>query len=514
MKSFAFFREKQSLKKWLFTIFIALLPALITLGILSFIFNVDITNFRPRIWHDQGSYWHWARSFSEYSFDVGYNGFDETIAPASFNHYAENGPFYQVIYGTTGKFLGWTNALPIYINMGLVSVALLIFMRATKLETKQIGHIGLLMTFLFPILLYLPTSMHESLNQAIAIVIASIFYLLLKEKEKISTFQKIIFILFLVIASLIRLSWAILLLPFFFMLLKGKTLKKLSISILLSAVLGYAVLKISSSLLPPTGNIIFELIYDSLTLGPSVLLNHIREQLSFLLSREKNRMDLVVTLQALILAIANLFYLARMLKKRVSSTTFFQSSSFFNFYNLLTPLGMGIVFYLVNGFHRIFIPHIIISALLLIASKKYIPIYALLFFNIIASQPFISKYKATPANFLPDSKEFVDSRALLEKYVFFDTETDNSWCNTLLIPVHEYNKYVTMMPVGIGISPIISPDNLEYPLKSKYLLLDQESLARGAYIKYFPMESLDLELLDSLPHTNIYYNPASGCPLE
>jgi len=70
----------------------------ITLGILSFIFNVDITNFRPRIWHDQSSYWHWARSFSEYGFDVGYNGFDETIAPAPFNHYAENGPFWQAFW--------------------------------------------------------------------------------------------------------------------------------------------------------------------------------------------------------------------------------------------------------------------------------------------------------------------------------------------------------------------------------------------------------------------------------
>ena len=501
-------------RSWLLTIFIALLPTLITLSILGGIFKVNIADFRPRIWHDHGGYWHWARSFSEYGFDVGYNGFDEAVAPAEFNHYAENGPFYQMIYGGIGKVFGWSDALPIYINMGLLGIALMIFMRTVKLNTKQMLHIGLLMILLLPILLYLTTSMHESLNQAIAIIIASIFYLLYEKKEGIGALQKTFFILFLFIAALIRLSWAILFLPLFFMILEGKLLKKLFLSLILSALLGYAILQISSYLMPPAGNIIFDLLRDSLENGFYVFSAHIKEQLNNLFFREKNRMDLIVTLEAVILAIWNLFYLVGMIRKKLSSTTIFQSQPFFNFYNLLVPLGMGVVFYLVNGFHRIFIPHILISALLLIASKKYIPIYVLLFFGILTSQPFINKYKATPANFLPDSKEFVDSRALLEQHVFFDTETDNPWCNTLLVPAHEYYNYVTMVPAGIGVSPIISPENLKYPLKSKYILLDAKTLARNVYVKYFPMEKLDLELLDSLPHTELYYNHASGCPLK
>ena len=508
---------------WLLTILVALLPTFLTIIIISGIFQANITNFRPRIGHDQDGYWHWARSFSEYGFNVGYNGFDESVAPAEFNHYAENGPFYQMIYGGIGQIIGWRDALPIYINMALIAIALIIFIRVAKLENGQILHVGALVVLLFPLLLYLPSSMHESLNQAISILLASIFWHLYTKKKKQNTAQNLLFIAFIIFASLIRLSWAILFFPFFFMLLQGNIFKKTILALLFSAILSYAVMRVSSYLLPPAGNIIFELLRRSLTEGKHVFLEHLSKQLTPLLTKEKNQMDLVVTLQLLTLTGWNFYYLFAEFKKKMSSqgssiseTTshLFTSLPLFNLYNLLTPLGMSLFFYLVNGYHRIFIPHILITALLLISRKKYIPVYAMLIVGLLGSAPFLKNYQSISANFQPNSQEFIETRAILEKHLIFDEENENAWCNTILIPTNLYHTYITMIPTGFGTPSIISPENLTNPLKSKFVLLDDTTLTRGAYIKYFPLDELNLELLDSLPLAELYYNPGSGCLLE
>ena len=496
-------------RSWFLSILIAILPALLTMIILGDFFGVKLVNFHPKIWNDQVGYWFWAKSFSAVGFNAGYNGWDEMVAPATFNPYGENGPFYQIIYGSIGKLVGWQTALPIYINMVLLSLALLIFIRATKFENAQILHVGASVLLLFPILLYLPLSSHETLNQVIAILLALLFYNLQKGETK--GYLKIFFALFLFFASLIRLSWAVLFLPFFFMLVKGKFIKKTIISLALSAVLGYVSLRVSGYLLPPTGNIILELLRETGSAGIYPLLHHIKSQLENLL-RPNYRMDLIVSVEAFSLGVWNLFYLLKLQKKKLPYSKLIESTPFFNSYNLFIPLGMGVVFYLTAGFHRIFIPHILISVLLLISEKKYRPVYLSLFIGVIFYTPFWTAYQNIPINYQPNSAEFLETQNALQKIIIFDENTANHWCNTLLLPIDRYNDYVTMLPAGIGASPIIAPQNLVYPLKSKYILLDDETLARGAYMKYFPMDDLKLDLLDSLPRAKIYYNNDSECP--
>ena len=510
MKNFNLSQQKT--RKWLLTIFIALLPTLITLALLNGVFRVNIADFRPRMWNDQVGYWYWAKSFSAVGFDAGYNGWDETVAPASFNPYGENGPFYQILYGTIGKIVGWRNALPIYINMGLLTLAIIIFIKTTKLGNKQILHLGAILTLLFPILMYIPLSSHESLNQAIAILIASIFYILFNQKKSVNIYFKILFALFLFAASLIRLSWAILFLPLFFMLLEGKILKKIVFSFIISFLFGYASLRVSSYLLPPTGNIILELIKEIRIYGLPVLLNRIIYQIEFLFLNPHNRIDLIISLQALFLGIWNISYIVTLFKKKLRNTT--ETLPFFNLYNLLVPLGMGIVFYLVFGFHRIFATHILISALLLLTQKKYLPIYLSLLIGVLAFQPFGSWYEHVEVNYKPNTIEFTKTRRAIREYIIFDKETNNPWCNTVLFPFEDYEKYVSMFPAGIGASPIVVPKKLNYPLKSKYLLLEEGTLSQGRYPDHFHIEDLNIRLLDSIHHIDIYYNNDSGCPLD
>jgi hypothetical protein len=212
--------------KWVLTIFVALLPTIISFCLLWGL-KVKITDFRPTVWNDQVGYWFWARTFSLYGFTGGYNGWDEFVPKAAFNPYGENGPFYPMIYGMIGRFFGWKNYTPLLINMGVIAIALIIFIKVANLERKQILVTGLLTITLWPILIYIPTSSHESLNQAIGILIASIFYILLTREKPIALFQHIFFLLFLVIATFVRLSWGLLLFPFFLMTIEGKLQRRL-----------------------------------------------------------------------------------------------------------------------------------------------------------------------------------------------------------------------------------------------------------------------------------------------
>lgn len=494
--------------KWITAVLMAALPATICLLILSFGFGVEFSHYRPRMWNDQIGYWHWARSFSYYGFGGGYNGWDELTARAAFNPFGENGPFYPAIYGSIGRLVGWTSSLPLMINMGIIAVSIFTFIYVAQLDRKQMLMTGIATILLWPVLLYMPTSMHESLNQAIAILMASIFFVLLLQKENTPPYQKIIFLAFTIFAAFIRLSWGLLFLPLFFLILAGKFPQRLIAASVLSAFLGVAIMQLYGLLVPPTGNIIYTLIESSISSGPGVFIRHITNELQHLIYSPKNRIDLIIVIQLLTLAIWSVLGIIRSKGKmewRKSQQA--QSTIYFNIYNLLMPLLMALIFYLVNGFNRILVTHILLSVLLLIAQKNYRPIAAILLIGVIAGQPYLSEFKQLKENFLPDSNEFIDSRNLIEEFVIFDEETDNRWCNTLLLPINEYNYHVSMIPPGIGISPIIYPESIEFPLKSKYLLLDQSTFNLFS-------DNINTELLVSLAHVNLYYNFDSACPRE
>ncbi len=492
------------LPKWILAILMALSPAIVSLCTLYFGLGVKITNYRPVMWNDQIGYWHWARSFSFYGFDSGYNGWDELIAKAVFNPYGENGPFYPLIYGSIGRIFGWTSYSPILINMGLIAIALFVFIQVAKLGRKQIFMTGLLTLLLWPILLYMPTSMHESLNQAIAISLASIFYYILVTKNGIvKTPLKIVFGVIIIMAAFIRLSWGLLLLPLFFVILKGKKSIRVIFAILLSIFFGFAIMQLYGVLIPPTGNIIYRLIEGTITSGPSVFFDHMSNELGHLFTRERNRIDLVVVAQLLTLVFWCTIQL--ILSQKNNSSKLNRSLHYFNVYNLLMPLTMALVFYLVNGYNRILITHILISALLLITQRNYWPVVTILLIGVVANKPFLNEFMSLHPNFLPDTKEFIDSRNLIEEHVVFDEDTNNRWCNTLLIPINEYNYHVPMIPPGIGISPIIYPDSIEFPLKSKFLLFNQETFTRFS-------SDINTETLVQLSHVSLYYNLDSACP--
>jgi hypothetical protein len=172
----------------------------------------------------------------------------------------------------------------------------------------------------------------------------------------------------------------------------------------------------------------------------------------------------------------------------------------------------GMTFYLADGFYRIFVPPMLVSVLVQIAQKEYKFIKIFLVLSLLFAPIFINylwNYPALQADYTTRIPEIAKSQAELEKYLVFDKELKNSWCNTILIPLEFYDYRVTIIPPGIGISYILTPQIYTQKLKSKFLLLDDES-----YQKFIQNNNLNVELLATLNTGNLYYNRDSGCEIK
>ena len=121
--------------------------------------------------------------------------------------------------------------------------------------------------------------------------------------------------------------------------------------------------------------------------------------------------------------------------------------------------------------------------------------------------PFLELYMDFSDNFRYDIQGVHEIQTEIEKVVVFDEETDNAWCNTILMSYRYSEDIGFLIPSGIGISLIVRQEELAFPLKSKYVFLPNgEDL--------FLENELKLQKLVSLSEGEIYFNIDSGCSIQ
>ena len=76
------------------------------------------------------------------------------------------------------------------------------------------------------------------------------------------------------------------------------------------------------------------------------------------------------------------------------------------------------------------------------------------------------------------------------------------WCNTLLTA--QYPPHLIAIPPGIGLSVLQKPEEMTHPPRSRYLLLDDGSLARFVL-------PLHLDPIATLGYGTMYENRDAGC---
>ena len=504
-----YFNEKtKAIPGWLISALIAILPIIIICAIIYWGFGAKLSDFRPYTWNDQTSYWIWVRSFSKYSFNVGYNVGNEWPAPAAFNHYGEGSPMYVYLYGFIAKLVGWSPQLPILINFCLIAIAIYWFTRALKLDSFQIVLTGLVALLFWPILIFLPTSSQETLNQVIGITLAITFYKLLFRNETVKPHLKLIFILFLLFASITRLSWALLFIPLIFLCSDGKLFRKIILSAIFGPIFILGSILITKYLVPPWGNSILSTLGQVREIGPQVFLTYFSNQIGQL-ANESNYPSLIVLLELLIILGWSFQKIWKHTRSKPISKDSNIALNIFNAYNVTSIILGGLLVYLVPGYFRVFIPPLLVVVLLQIAEKDFTPVLVLFGISILfLTVPMLQCFDAWKGDFHPIDSQIVQSQDVINENVVFDTTTNNMWCNTLLLPVDNYDYRVMLIPPGIGVSHLSAWLPLpEYPLKSKYLLFDQDFYQTIR-------DKLHVELLASLPVGDLYYNLDSGCRIK
>lgn len=515
MKKIFAFLEKvssgiNSVPTWVLITMAVFLPILIVCVRIYWELHTSLLSYGPySSWEDETAYWLRVRSFSHVGLNVGYNSPNELVAPIAFNRYGEGSPLYIYLYGSIARLIGWFPYLPILINFVILALAIFLFIHCTKLDRLQIVFTGLIAVMTWPILAYLPMTSHETLNQAIAFILAIAFFKLLTNREQSSVSVRISFVAFVYLAALIRLSWGFLLIPVLFYSLEGKAIRRAFFAVLLGLGLYISAMVITSYLVPPINNSIFVTMRDGLDHGPQVFIERIVDQFVQLTRSRVINANIAILFQITTIIGWNIFRLAHSIKSRIALSSILQSWPVFDIYNTATLVLAGLAFYIQSTFSRAFAPSVLLSYVLLAARKDYKFLSTLLILNIAFFNFYVGPNTGSSnilkADFTTEFPQRASLQSKFEKWIVFDPAAKNPWCNTLLIPLEYYDYRLMVVPPGIGIS-FVADDywTVKTPLKSKYLLFDQDTYELLA-------DHLNIQLLESSSIGDLYYNLDSGC---
>jgi hypothetical protein len=438
------------------------------------------------IWNDELVYWHGILTFLNVGFNGGYYVFNELSAQVSFTHFDPHGPWYFAFLGVVSSLTGWSPVIAIGYNLAFLSAALIFFLCLVRPSARSAFLLALFLGSFWPITLFVPIAMQESLHQAIGVVLAACFFVLLKEQERLSLLSRLLMAAFLFFAAALRSTW-ILLFPAFLYgcLLHGNKFRygwrgvpTWALTSFFTIVVTFVVsMRFMSPY--PDGFVaqLFNAAAQSLQGSFRVFVDHFSSGVVSLKSGDTN--EIVLRLGAIfILVFATASFLLvprwrccnRLALDRTEATVHL--------------LNVGIIGLFLLAFYDIFdwrdyrvlAPHILFATLLSFARKKYIISASFVLVNLsIIFHSFDTFTRFHQQRYRSQKEEIALFAARAAPYIRYDASTDNAWCNTVLThAIHRFDFPAAMqsLPAGIGFTILTDSRLITPPIKSKYLILD------------------------------------------
>jgi hypothetical protein len=494
-------------------------PAIMTSLLVRYYFNTTLRDFIPGAINDEVDYWYETLTFTKVGFNGGYQTFEEHPALAKFFHFEAHGPMFPMLFGTVGRFVGWhTYSGPIF-NAVLIALALCIFIFIAKLDSRQLMLVGLATLTFWPLLLYLPTNMQESLHQAIAIIFAGIFYVLISGIEQSSIKFNALSLSFILFASLIRPTWSFLLIPFFILILRDKSKSRLALAFLKAIFLIILSFFISFYWSAPYPNEFVRRLLNALSISfpkgiQFFILHAVANSKGWISIYNGAPLEVLQRYQIsflfIICSVSVFFFWKHGIKKagQIIDPAVL-NENLFHIFNLGAISLAVILFYRPLDFqdYRVCAPYLLITILLLIALKKRFWLVGLIILSNLLFMPALHRtYKENlSGNFVYDRQSIVLFHQAIKDLIAYK-ENSNPWCNTLLsfISPDSLPYQFIGLPPGFGISYIYKLDRLRFPIKSKYILLDEKgyNLLNG---------KVNMKLLGATSLGNLFVNSDSGC---
>jgi hypothetical protein len=427
--------------------------------------------------NDQVDYWHKTLSFTKVGMKPGYYTIGSETVPASdLGRYGVNGPFYPVIYGLIGDVVGWQSWTSIPINFALLGSSLVAFAAVARLRVWQAALSSLAVVCIWAVPFYAITAMQEALNQAIAIALAGVFVRALSQRAGTSRRERVLSIVFVVVATVLRFSWGLLLIPLL-VLYANKLTKLRAVAILFIGVVPMlASMLLVSRLQAPGANSILDrmrAVGSSPWAGVSKLAEvtsgnaaaFFRASYTLVDGGPQNWQILGVIAVAAAVVVPLRWFRARQ-AVRFASGGMDAPEAWFHLVNLGTIVVASWVLYLPGpGYWRIFGSALVVSVLVMIARRRVVPVALFVATCLLMFPAFDALFRLmqTP-NFEVPRPMWDANRTLLAQSLKYQTNAPTPWCNTVLIPVELLDWRATLLPAGMGIDTYFPP---HFPIMPK-----------------------------------------------
>lgn len=480
---------------------VILVPAAVSLLLPALLMGSRLDAYTPA-WSDEVVYWHSALTFSQVGFDGGYYTHAEQPAPAAFSHFDTHGPWFPMLLGGIARLAGWYPQSVPFLNLLLLTAALALFVRLTRPDARQLLFTGLLMLVFWPVLLYAPSSMQESLHQSAGIVLAALFCIQLAQGE--NTPRRVL------AAALALIALAALRLP----LLAYGSGRARQVRLLLAGAGFVAAFLLFQWLGAPYPynftTRLLPILAASPAEGLSIWLRQFIGNLRWLTLGEP--LEIALRFQVILLVVALLVGRASASRALVRARRWLFGSSRlpageagFHLVNLGLLLALNLALYDIFAWRDYWVlaPHLLLSALLLIAFRRLRLAGLLIATGALLLPAFVTTYRDLHrVHFTADRAEIAAFASAIEAHVRYRPGAPSVWCNTIL--TDNLPPLLLGVPPGIGFSVDATLALVSLPPRSRYLLLKPENAARAA-------EAAPLRRLENLPERSLYLNETAEC---
>jgi len=442
---------------------------------------------------DEVSYWHQIATFSKVGFGNGYYTYQEYTAPA-LSAYGAWGPGFPLLFGSLLAVVGVSYTTIVWLNLATFTALAFGALRVAGAGRWWIG--GLLVTYT-PLLLYLPTGMQEPLHLGLAVLLAVLFHRLLVAEPGSRRQPAIAVVTLIVLASLLRSTWALLLVPA--ALLAGRGFKPV-LGALVAAV-GFIALFPLWAAPFPYGNT-FK-IQHAATLGDKVhlLAANVGRNVALLLQVRGSYYQVPIAqhYQLIVAVVAALAVAVTVRRVRAASVTVCLA--------LIPAVLFVVVFYDVGPGVRVLAAHVlfagVFAALLRPRWTRALPAL-LVVTNLLTLSWFKHDFVLFAGMDVRGNRSAIAAeRAALGRYLHYDPSADR-WCNTILLADGRGFTQTLAVPPGFGVGVDLN-HRFPGPLRSAYVI------ATDVTLPMLPSAGSHLVLVAPTPQGGLYRNLDSPC---
>jgi hypothetical protein len=479
---------------------VAGVPVLV-LALVHAFFGVSLSAYRPVI-NDEVAYWHQTLTFTRAGFHGGYYTLGEVTNPSGLTPFGPHGPGYAVLYGLAGTAFGWHRHTAVILNLVAIGVAAWIWIVATRVSIPRLWLAAVMLLTFWHVIFWAPTGMQESLHHAGALVMAGCFAAALDGAPR--RWVTPVGWMAISVLAFIRPSWLILLPLWAIVTTRPSSRSAVTVVVLASLCAAAAILFAYSRMTAPYEDGFFFLRVVSLSAGFNAIVENITSNIQRLLMPDQfHPIELLERYQyGTLLLTATIAAVAAKVRHRGPTAHVIVTAA-----TLAIALTAMLLLYQFTNYaeHRVLSAFLLFGTMLCLAAPGWIgPTLAagVIGFSLVNARTSLVEIEdAWRDRFVWDRRGVSELQRALDGTVVYDPDASR-WCNTLL--TSQYPPQLIAVPAGIGLSVVRKPEKMMLPVRSRYLLLDED--VRAAFTR-----PLNVDAVATLPYGTLYVNRDARC---